>query len=317
MGIGIFGFLVLASISAVASDSAGVGKLTKIEGAPGVKIVSGNGSVREVEKNGPIFEHDKIVTRTTQTVTLVFRENSEIVLAPESEFVIEKYLATRTQTTILHLAYGLMRSLVNKVYSENEAFVVETSNAAMGVRGTNFLVEADRQSGKTILTTLRGTVAIAQNMQALKDPTRTTLVSAGQKCSMQNGMKNATPPASYDKTQLHEHLQKASPNFENNLGPESRGLDEVLRRNGGNGGNDLSRRFDRPASYGNRQGYGAAAGTIPSAGSISRTGTATTTTGTATATTGSTTTITGSTTTTTGSTTKLPVGTTQPKILSR
>ncbi|MBI3544390.1 MAG: FecR domain-containing protein [Deltaproteobacteria bacterium] len=183
------------------------------------------GVAREARAKDPIFEGDKIVTKNAQTVKLTLRENSELVLGPDTSFVIEKFKSGRVQNTVINLFYGIVRSLVRKVYQDNETFAVKTPTSVMGVRGTHFVVEVKRDTQESVLHTLHGTVAVARNLQTLKNTaaqaTLVVLVKAGQMSGMRPGMSKADSPSVFDRTQFREQLRKVAPEFDRNVGSDA------------------------------------------------------------------------------------------------
>lgn len=100
---------------------------------------------------------------------LLFIDKSEMSLGPESQMVISSF--PKDQAGILTLVKGQLRSKVTKDYMEmadkdKSKLYIKTKSAAMGVRGTDFQVNFDRNTSATTLVTFSGAVAMAQLSEA-------------------------------------------------------------------------------------------------------------------------------------------------------
>src|SRR5579871_5557290 len=160
-----------------------------------------------------VYEGDHVLTGKDQTVAIVLNDGSEIVVGPSSEFLVDKAYDEHARTTSLALAYGLIHSLVKKIYSAATPFVVETPSAVMGVRGTEFVVEQDPGTSEASVHTLEGSVAMGSNLQSLSNPSQSTMVAAGQASSIRRGMARPTPPQHFERQQYFNQLAQRHPRF--------------------------------------------------------------------------------------------------------
>lgn len=197
------------------------GMVQTIDGERGLTIENAaTGSKRPVRAGDQIFENDRIVTGPNQTVTIELAEQSEIVIAPQSSFLIEKYRGGGRQTSILKLGYGIVRAWVRKAYQANETFAIKTRSATMGVRGTKFIVECSQSSGETVLHTLQGKVMMGLSLESLSNASQSVMVGAGLTSAVRSVGSAPESPQAFDSTQLQQRLQKASPAFERTVSPD-------------------------------------------------------------------------------------------------
>jgi hypothetical protein len=218
------GFILslLCQTVALAADPAAV--IVRVSGDSEVSVLkTGKSKPEPLKIKDELFAGDKVITSANQTIVLQFTENSEVVIGPSSSFLIEEYqFAASTQRTVLQLFYGMLRALVNRHYdSKDEAFTVRTRSGVMGVRGTEFIVEADSQTHVTTLHTIEGSVAIAATPEGLRSPSA-VLVGAGFSSAIAPDMKVPSPPKAFEVQKLHERLKGKSADFDKAVTHNSR-----------------------------------------------------------------------------------------------
>jgi hypothetical protein len=203
----------LGSSARAATEGTGAGAIAAVTGGTGEVTVLNGGTSRKARVGNAIFVGDKITTEADQTVTLTLDERSEIVLGPNSSFSVDEYKAGQSQRTGMGLLHGVLRSIIRKVYREDESFTVKTPSSVMGVRGTTFFVSVDRLTHETDVHTVEGKVAFADSAADLRTPGKFIEVPKGQTSSIKEGEKMAAAAHAYEPAELHAHLERAAPGF--------------------------------------------------------------------------------------------------------
>ncbi len=88
-------------------------------------------------------------------------DGSMIVIGANSRVVIKELNTlevTKVSTSTFELLKGKIRAIVAPFVSKDSRFTIETGNATVGVRGTDFGVTRDPDADTTHLLTLDGTV---------------------------------------------------------------------------------------------------------------------------------------------------------------
>jgi len=95
---------------------------------------------------------DTVETGPEGTVELLLSDGSIVKIGPDSRVRIKELdmiEATRIHLTSLELIMGKVRALVTPTYGKESSFTIETENAAIGVRGTDFVTIFDPDLGAT------------------------------------------------------------------------------------------------------------------------------------------------------------------------
>jgi ferric-dicitrate binding protein FerR (iron transport regulator) len=109
---------------------------------------------------------DEIETGDNGKVELRLPDNSKIVIGANSRVVINELdmvEVTRVSTSTFDLLKGKIRAIVTPFVSKDSRFNIETDNATVGVRGTEFGVTREPDAGTTHLLTIGGTVYLTLN----------------------------------------------------------------------------------------------------------------------------------------------------------
>jgi hypothetical protein len=104
---------------------------------------------------------DTIQTGDKGKVELALSDKSKIVIGANSQVVIKELgmvEVTRVTTSTFELVKGKIRAIVVPFVDKDSQFKVETGNATVGVRGTDFGVTRDPDADTTRLLTIEGTV---------------------------------------------------------------------------------------------------------------------------------------------------------------
>jgi len=115
---------------------------------------------------------DELRTPKDVSIELLFPDGSVIKIAPETHIVIKDFgiiETTKLSTSTIKLMKGKVRAFVYPLINKSSRFNIETENATVGVRGTDFGVTHDLKNSKTKLVCLVGEVGVQSNDEALKD----------------------------------------------------------------------------------------------------------------------------------------------------
>jgi hypothetical protein len=147
--------ILLQSAAAVWAQSAPVpaeaaGKtmragIAKVVGGE-VRVIGAQG-MRALDAGDPVFSGDRIVSGKYGLASVVLRDGTTLVVGNNSQLLIQKFAfdATTADGNILvELLQGSVRVLTGLISKINpDAVQVKTSTLLVGVRGTDFIVEAE------------------------------------------------------------------------------------------------------------------------------------------------------------------------------
>ncbi len=159
----LFILFTLIIVQTTIADNSKVGVVLLIKGE--VIITRANGYESYLKRGDPIFEKSSLRTGPKSFVRIVFDDRSSLNLASNSHLQINHY--PKNNPGVLSLIKGKVRTLVKKDYlkwrreKNKSKLFIKTENAAMGVRGTDFIVEFDPPSKETNLDVITGQVAMA------------------------------------------------------------------------------------------------------------------------------------------------------------
>lgn len=137
-------FLVVAASAAVKADGLVVGEYSFVVGE--FEVVAADGTVRaNILPGSALYEGDKISTKEGATVHLQFLDGAAVSLRPNSEMLIALYRYDADNPAAsqikLELRAGVARSISGKgAQAAKDKFRLNTPVAAIGVRGTDFVV---------------------------------------------------------------------------------------------------------------------------------------------------------------------------------
>lgn len=162
--------LLLCTGTSVLANS-GVAKAIILKG----KVVAVNPTTKEtvsLKKGSWVNEGFVVKTEPKSFVKFLFIDKSQMNLGPKSEMEISKF--PRKKAGIITLMKGSLRSKVTKNYLDNKdkdksKLFIKTKTAAMGVRGTDFMVTYNPANENTALVTFSGAVAMAQITEAVRN----------------------------------------------------------------------------------------------------------------------------------------------------
>lgn len=164
--IGILLFAGMLSIAAHAQDPAIVGEATLVIGL--VELITADGTARNIDRGTAIRVGDRLQTQAGGHVHLRFVDGGRLSIRPASNLLIEDYSHTPQQPTLSAIKFRLEEGVVRSITGSwgeaaRERFRLNTPVAAIGIKGTDFIVksEADMTSasvytGAITLTPLAG-----------------------------------------------------------------------------------------------------------------------------------------------------------------
>jgi hypothetical protein len=114
-----------------------------------VQLLNGAGAARTASPGDALGAVDRIVTGPDSSASVVLRDDTTLVVGPSSRLDLKEFHfdgTTRDGGMLLSLLRGSMRMITGLIGKTNpDAVRVETQTATIGIRGTDFIVQADGQ----------------------------------------------------------------------------------------------------------------------------------------------------------------------------
>ena len=208
----VLSFFIINIQSASAADFAATAVL--VRGSAKLQI---GDRVQELKLQDRIPEGTVISTEARSFVKILFKDNSQMNIGPESKMKIEAMHAG--EAGVVSIISGQIRSkvtkdLLNQGSEDKSKLFIKTKTAAMGIRGTDFQVIYNTSNNVTSLVTFEGSVAMTK-MEASNFNTRdtsrlenmlhsgeTVMVGAGQYSGSNPNMPKASLPVKISPAQL-------------------------------------------------------------------------------------------------------------------
>ncbi len=114
-----------------------------------VQLLSASGVMRQAHAGDEVAPIERIVTGPDAAASVVLRDGSTLVVGPSSRLDLKEFAfdaTTRDGNMLVALLRGSLRvitGLIGKTHPD--AVRVETQTATIGIRGTDFIVQADAQ----------------------------------------------------------------------------------------------------------------------------------------------------------------------------
>ena len=114
-----------------------------------VQLLSAAGTSRTASAGDALAAVDRIVTGPDSSASVVLRDNTTLVVGPSSRLDLKEFhfnSTTHEGGVLVSLLRGSMRMITGLIGKTNpDAIRVETQTATIGIRGTDFIVQADGQ----------------------------------------------------------------------------------------------------------------------------------------------------------------------------
>ncbi len=153
----------LAPLAAAAREaSAIIGQVTMSIGAG--KLVALDGSSTPVSQGMQVRVGDRVETEANGNVMLRFVDGQLVTVRPLSRLAVENYEQTAIK---FRLEEGVVRSVTGKWgEAARDRFRLNTPVAAIGIKGTDFVVKADTGNGASFVTVSTGAVVMSELTEA-------------------------------------------------------------------------------------------------------------------------------------------------------
>lgn len=155
--------LGLSSFSAYADPGArtAVGQVSFVIGV--VKSKAPEGKEQEITKGAAVHVGDQLITQAGGHVHIQFIDGAKVSLRPSSRLTIEDYSQGqngRNSAIRFRLDEGVMRSMTGGWgEAERERFRLNTPLAAIGIKGTDFIVKTD--ANRTLASVVTGSIILS------------------------------------------------------------------------------------------------------------------------------------------------------------
>ncbi|RMF09063.1 MAG: hypothetical protein D6762_04460 [Candidatus Neomarinimicrobiota bacterium] len=156
-----------------------------------VQVIPANQSTAIVARPGTALEdQDLIKTGENGFATAVYLDDrSQVKIAPNSELNFGGNRTSRGINKKVSVSYGTLRATVSKQHGKE--FLIATPTSVASVKGTDFIVVADPDSGDSFVI-LEGIVEVTNNVTGISQTVT------------ENQTANSTPDGSVDVTTTNE-----------------------------------------------------------------------------------------------------------------
>lgn len=141
----IFGSAAFAQSAPPAEQQAGTVKSVRGD----VQLLGTGGAARPAAPGDALSPIDRIVTGPDSAASVVLRDGTTMVLGPSSRLDVKEFhfdATTHDGGLLVSLLRGSMRMITGLIGKAHpDAIRVETQTATIGIRGTDFIVQADPQ----------------------------------------------------------------------------------------------------------------------------------------------------------------------------
>lgn len=144
-GPALAGGTVLAQTAPPAETIAGIVKSVRGD----VQMFDVNGALRPARAGDAMAPIDRLVTGSDAGASVVLRDGTTLVVGPSSRLDLKDFHFDPTTqeggmlVTLLRGTLRMITGLIGKAHPE--AVRIETQTATIGIRGTDFIVQADEQ----------------------------------------------------------------------------------------------------------------------------------------------------------------------------
>ena len=162
--LAMVGWLNVAPAATPSGAVIAVVQSSQADGATGSRILS-------VE--APVYSGDKIITGLVGEAQIKFRDNTKLVVGPNSSMVIDAFVFSDNNTArqvSIDAVRGAFRFITGS--SPKDAYSISTPTATIGVRGTEFDFNVGRVDGQTELVMFGGMTRICPKLLSDGSPNK-------------------------------------------------------------------------------------------------------------------------------------------------
>ncbi|MGE0615173.1 MAG: FecR domain-containing protein [Bacteriovoracia bacterium] len=136
--------VLFSAVSVLAVENAG--QVVSLSGKVLIRNEAnvGGKAMREVKAGDKIYKGDIVNTDSTASMKLLMTDKSVLDLGPSTLFKVDDYQLNKgaDRKVDLSMSYGKIRASITQKLAAKGQFKIKTKAATMGVRGTEFLVNA-------------------------------------------------------------------------------------------------------------------------------------------------------------------------------
>ena len=156
------GMSVLTCFAQASAPAGIVGEVTLVIGS--ASLVGADGQSRQVDRGSEVRVGDKVETQQGGHVHLKFVDGGRVSVRPASRLVIESYAHSKDQPQLSAIKFRLDEGVIRSITGQwgeaaKERFRLNTPVAAIGVKGTDFVVRS-LPSG-TAATVFAGAIVVS------------------------------------------------------------------------------------------------------------------------------------------------------------
>lgn len=188
--------LILAALAALlaAPGAAAGAQAGNIVASEGKAEVGRNGTWTPAVSGATVEVGDKLRTGYPGRVRIVLLDQSVLNIGDDSVFIIDEHVYKAdegTANSVMRLLKGKVRSLVSEYYDDPLAgYQIETVTAVSGVRGTEFIVVHNEDTGETEVVGIEGRIEVHGTVDRNNG---SVLIEAGQMTNVESGGFPAPP----------------------------------------------------------------------------------------------------------------------------
>ena len=145
LGLSALSMSLLTGLAQASSPAGIVGEVTLVIGA--ASLVGADGQARQVDRGSEVRVGDKVETQQGGHVHLKFVDGGRVSVRPASRLVIESYAHSKDQPQLSAIKFRLDEGVIRSITGQwgeaaKERFRLNTPVAAIGVKGTDFVVRS-------------------------------------------------------------------------------------------------------------------------------------------------------------------------------
>jgi len=170
------------------------------------ETVERNSQTAPLKLQDAVIWGDLVRTQNTGRVRITLQDGSFLNVGARSEMRVVKH-DPQSQQTAIELSAGKVRSQVQKISRQGGSFEVTTQTAVIGVVGTDFIVDSDRDRKKTTVWCIEGSVRVRNLNAAIAG---IVMLSAGEMTTVALGMPPA-PGTSFSPGSIQAQTNATNP----------------------------------------------------------------------------------------------------------